>query len=70
MPCVTIRRSLPEAGQRAPRGLAGLVELGVVTAGWAGARGEIPEVAAVAAGPDSSSLTRRCRRLHTFLTRP
>ncbi|WP_068922884.1 hypothetical protein [Planobispora rosea] len=62
-------RLLPDPGRQALRGLPGLVELGVAAAGWAGARGETPEVAAVAARPGPGSLTRRCRRLHTLLTR-
>ncbi|GIH93596.1 DUF6493 family protein [Planobispora siamensis] len=62
-------RLLPVTGQEPPRGLPGLAELGVATAGWAGARGEIPEVAAAAVGAATNRLTRQCRRLHAFLTR-
>ncbi|RCG20205.1 hypothetical protein DQ384_37510 [Sphaerisporangium album] len=61
---------LPAAGER-PRGdLAGLVGFAVTVAQWTEARGEIPEVAAVAGRKGGGMFVQECRRLHEHLTRP
>ncbi|SNS30103.1 hypothetical protein SAMN05216276_100769 [Streptosporangium subroseum] len=61
---------LPKAGERPATGVTDLVTLGVTVAQWAGARGEIPEVTAVAGRKSSSRFTRECRRLRDLLVRP
>ncbi|GAA3586113.1 hypothetical protein GCM10022419_080290 [Nonomuraea rosea] len=60
---------LPEEGERAQRLHTDAVVLATGIATWAGARGEIPEVAAHAKKRGSTSLTRACRSLHQLLTR-
>ncbi|SEG89007.1 hypothetical protein SAMN05444920_106368 [Nonomuraea solani] len=60
---------LPREGERAQRPHTDAVVLATDLAMWAGARGEIPEVAAHAKKRGSTSLTRACRSLHGFLTR-
>ncbi|MEO3805962.1 hypothetical protein [Nonomuraea sp. B1E8] len=60
---------LPGEGERARRQHTDAVVLATDIATWAGARGEIPEVAAHAKRRGSASLTRACRSLHRFLTR-
>ncbi|MEU4234281.1 hypothetical protein AB0F17_59250 [Nonomuraea sp. NPDC026600] len=60
---------LPRQGERAQRPQTDAVVLATGIATWAGARGEIPEVAAHAKKRGSTSLTRACRSLHQFLTR-
>ncbi|MEV0232136.1 hypothetical protein [Nonomuraea sp. NPDC050786] len=60
---------LPREGERARRPHIDAVVLATDIATWAGARGEIPEVAAHANKRGSTSLTRACRSLHQFLTR-
>ncbi|MEU0485281.1 hypothetical protein ABZ260_39645 [Streptosporangium sp. NPDC006013] len=60
---------LPREGERAQRLHTDAVVLAADIATWAGARGEIPEVAAHAKKRGSTSLTRACRSLHQFLTR-
>ncbi|MEU7894007.1 DUF6493 family protein [Nonomuraea sp. NPDC049152] len=60
---------LPAAGERPQADLAKAVELAVTVAGPAGAREEIPEVAAIAARRSDSRLTHECRRLHERLSR-
>ncbi|MET7336302.1 hypothetical protein [Nonomuraea sp. NPDC005650] len=60
---------LPREGERAQRLHTDAVVLAADLATWAGARGEIPEVAAHAQKRGSTSLTRACRSLHQFLTR-
>ncbi|MGW0594334.1 hypothetical protein [Streptosporangium sp. NPDC002607] len=60
---------LPREGERAQRLHTEAVVLATDIAAWAGARGEIPEVAAHAKKRGSTSLTRACRSLHQFLTR-
>ncbi|MFE3451838.1 hypothetical protein ACFXJ8_23250 [Nonomuraea sp. NPDC059194] len=59
---------LPAAGARPMAGLAYLVERAGLVAGWAGARGEVRGLAAVAAGRGSSRFVTEARRLHTILT--
>ncbi|MEU8364771.1 hypothetical protein AB0C27_53045 [Nonomuraea sp. NPDC048882] len=60
---------LPGEGERAQRPHTDAVVLATTIATWAGARGEIAEVAAHAKRRGSTSLTRACRSLHEFLTR-
>ncbi|MEV4083630.1 hypothetical protein AB0J43_25525, partial [Nonomuraea fuscirosea] len=60
---------LPGEGERAQRPHTDAVVLATTIATWAGARGEIPEVAAYAKRRGSTSLTRACRGLHQLLTR-
>ncbi|WP_433516537.1 hypothetical protein ACQP2T_13775 [Nonomuraea sp. CA-143628] len=60
---------LPGEGERAQRPHTDAVVLAIDIAMLAGARGEIPEVAAHAGKRGSTSLTRACRSLHQFLTR-
>ncbi|MEV4380671.1 hypothetical protein [Streptosporangium sp. NPDC049644] len=60
---------LPGEGERAQRPHTDAVVLATDIATWAGARGEIPEVAAHAKKRGSTSLIRACRSLHRFLTR-
>ncbi|MFF0770464.1 hypothetical protein ACFYUK_16390 [Nonomuraea wenchangensis] len=55
---------LPEQGERATTAHTRMLELAADVAGWAGARGVIPEVAAIAARTGSSGLVRAARRLH------
>ncbi|MEU7899700.1 DUF6493 family protein [Nonomuraea sp. NPDC049152] len=59
---------LPVQGARPMAGLAYLIERAGLVAGWAGARGEIRGLAAVAAGRGSSRFVTESRRLHTTLT--
>ncbi|RVX46799.1 hypothetical protein EDD27_9703 [Nonomuraea polychroma] len=59
---------LPAPGGRPRNGLAAFVTLAVTTAWWSGARGEIPEVRAMAARKGNSGLLREIRRLHDQLT--
>ncbi|MFD1937478.1 hypothetical protein ACFSKW_39015 [Nonomuraea mangrovi] len=59
---------LPVAGTRPRAGLAHLIERARLVAGWAGARGEIRGLAAVASGRGSSRFVTESRRLHTTLT--
>ncbi|MEV0198744.1 DUF6493 family protein [Nonomuraea sp. NPDC050691] len=59
---------LPGPGGRPRNGLAEFVRLAVATAGWCGARGEIPEVRDMAARRGDSGLLRETRRLHDRLT--
>ncbi|RSN09262.1 hypothetical protein DMB42_18285 [Nonomuraea sp. WAC 01424] len=59
---------LPRTGERARRPHTDAVLLAIDVAMWTGARGEIPEVAAQAGKPGSTSLTRACRTLHQLLT--
>ncbi|MFI7130889.1 DUF6493 family protein [Nonomuraea sp. NPDC050153] len=59
---------LPAPGERPRNGLAGFVALAAATADWSGARGEIPEVRAMAARRGGSGLLREIRRLHDLLT--
>ncbi|RAY11701.1 hypothetical protein DPM19_29215 [Actinomadura craniellae] len=59
---------LPAAGERAPAGLPDLVALGAETAPLAGARGEVPGLAAVAARGGTSRLVRESARLNRLLT--
>ncbi|MEV6863686.1 DUF6493 family protein [Streptosporangium subroseum] len=61
---------LPKAGERPAPGVTDLVTLGATVAQWAGARGEIPEVTAVAGRKSSSRFARECRRLRDLLVRP
>ena len=44
-----------------------LITLGATVAQWAGARGEIPELTAVAGRKGSSLFIRECRRLRDLL---
>ncbi|MEV4839872.1 DUF6493 family protein [Nonomuraea sp. NPDC049486] len=60
-------RVLPAAGERPRNGLADLLAVGARAAALAGARGEIPELAAVAARKGSTRLVREARRLHQLL---
>ncbi|MEV0309630.1 hypothetical protein [Nonomuraea fuscirosea] len=60
---------LPGEGERAQRPHTDAVVLATTIATWAGARGEIHEVAAYAKRRGSTSLTRACRGLHQLLTR-
>ncbi|MEO3796070.1 hypothetical protein ABGB14_38235 [Nonomuraea sp. B10E15] len=60
---------LPGEGERARRAHTDAVVLATGIATWAGARGEIPEVAAHAKRRGSASLARACRSLRQFLTR-
>ncbi|MFC4537027.1 DUF6493 family protein [Sphaerisporangium dianthi] len=61
---------LPGPGERPRNGPAELVRLAATVAGRTGARGEITELAEVAARRSTSMLTRESRRLHQHLTRP
>ncbi|WP_431912866.1 DUF6493 family protein [Nonomuraea jabiensis] len=60
---------LPAPGERPRNGLAAFVGLAAAAAEWSGARGEIPEVRAMAARRGDSGLLRELRRLHALLTR-
>ncbi|RJL35814.1 hypothetical protein [Bailinhaonella thermotolerans] len=55
-------------GERATTVHTRVVSFAADVAEWAGARGELPEIAALAARPGSSHLTRHARRLHATLT--
>ncbi|MET7329691.1 DUF6493 family protein [Nonomuraea sp. NPDC005650] len=59
---------LPRPGERPRNGLAAFVGLAAAVAEWGGARGEIPEVRAMAARRGDSGLLREIRRLHGRLT--
>ena len=59
---------LPEAGGRANSGHTRALEFAERAARWAGARGEIPAVATVAARKGTSGYIRAARTLHTLLT--
>lgn len=59
---------LPAPGERPRNGLAAFVALAAAAAEWSGARGEIPEVRAMAARRGGSGLLREIRRLHDLLT--
>ncbi|WP_336205268.1 DUF7825 domain-containing protein [Nonomuraea sp. LPB2021202275-12-8] len=61
-------RLLPAQGERPRSGLADLLAAGARAARTAGARGDIPELAAVAARKGSSRLVQEARRLHHLLT--
>ncbi|MFC7639769.1 hypothetical protein ACFQX6_00930 [Streptosporangium lutulentum] len=61
---------LPRAGLRPYSGVTDLIAFGVRAAGWAEARGEIPEITAAAGRRSSSVFTRECRRLRDLLARP
>ncbi|MEZ0074826.1 DUF6493 family protein [Planotetraspora sp. GP83] len=61
---------LPASGEQPRAGLAKLVAFAATVAGWADARGEIPEVGAIAGRKNTSMFTQECRRLHDYLTRP
>ncbi|GAA0405126.1 hypothetical protein Acor_23230 [Acrocarpospora corrugata] len=61
---------LPGPGERATTVHTRLVSFAADAAGWAGARGEVPVIAALAARTTSSELVRQARRLHTYLTTP
>jgi hypothetical protein len=60
---------LPAPGERAHTGHTRALEFAVDAAHWAGARGTIPEVAAIAARKGSSGLIRAARRLSEHLGR-
>ncbi|QYC42395.1 hypothetical protein Nocox_23960 [Nonomuraea coxensis DSM 45129] len=60
---------LPERGERATSAHTRMLEFAADVAGWAGARGVIPEVAGIAARGGSSGLVRAARRLHEQLAR-
>ncbi|MCT9933487.1 DUF6493 family protein [Planotetraspora sp. A-T 1434] len=60
---------LPAPGQSPRPGAAKLVKFAVTVAGWADARGEIPEVGVIAGRKNTSMFTQECRRLHGYLTR-
>ncbi|SEG07166.1 hypothetical protein SAMN04489712_103103 [Thermomonospora echinospora] len=59
---------LPAPGERPATGLADLIALGTQAVEGTGARGHIPELAAVAARGGSSRLVREAARLHRSLT--
>ncbi|MEV4357539.1 DUF6493 family protein [Nonomuraea sp. NPDC049625] len=59
---------LPAPGERPRNGLAGFVTLAAAAAEWSGARGEIPEIRAMAARRGGSGLLREIRRLRDLLT--
>ncbi|MDX3109181.1 hypothetical protein [Nonomuraea angiospora] len=61
---------LPRPGERANAVHTRALEFAAEVAGWAGARGVIPEVAGIAARDGSSGLIRAARRLHEHLGRP
>ncbi len=61
-------RLLPAEGERPRSGLADLLAAGARAAGLAGARGELPGLAAVAARKGSSRLVQEARRLRLQLT--
>ncbi|GGS49832.1 hypothetical protein GCM10010156_05660 [Planobispora rosea] len=61
---------LPAPGVRPRKVLLEFLAFARKLAGWAGARGEIPEVAAVAARRGDNRLLRECRSLHALLTSP
>ncbi|MER7369494.1 hypothetical protein [Nonomuraea wenchangensis] len=58
---------LPGPSERATSAHTRMLEFAAEVAGWAGARGVIPEVAAIAARTGSSGLVRAARRLHEQL---
>ncbi|GAA4957112.1 hypothetical protein GCM10023334_074540 [Nonomuraea thailandensis] len=60
---------LPAGEERAHSGHTRALEFAADAARWAGARGTIPEVAAIAARKGSSGLVRAARRLHEHLDR-
>ncbi|MFF5205932.1 DUF6493 family protein [Streptosporangium sp. NPDC000396] len=60
--------ALPGAGEKPRPGVTDLVALGVTVAGWAGARGGIPELASCAERKATTAFARQCRRLHGLLT--
>ncbi|WP_326636790.1 DUF6493 family protein [Nonomuraea fuscirosea] len=59
---------LPREGQRANVTHTELVALAADVAGWTGARGEIPAVAAFTGSRRKSRFAHECQRLHTQLT--
>ncbi|MFI7445983.1 DUF6493 family protein [Nonomuraea sp. NPDC049714] len=61
---------LPGPGGRATTAHTRLMTLAADVAEWAGARGELPEVAEPAGRARDSELVRQARRLHGQLTRP
>ncbi|MBB6548530.1 hypothetical protein [Nonomuraea rubra] len=60
---------LPAADERAHSGHTRALEFAADASRWAGARGAIPEVGAIAARNGSSGLVRAARRLHDHLVR-
>ncbi|MFG6194438.1 DUF6493 family protein [Nonomuraea sp. JJY05] len=60
---------LPRPGERANAAHTRALEFAAEVAGWAGARGTIPEVAGIAARDGSSGLIRAARRLDEHLGR-
>ncbi|MBE1583739.1 hypothetical protein ACFPOI_33430 [Nonomuraea angiospora] len=60
---------LPRPGERANGVHTRALEFAAEVAGWAGARGAIPEVAGIAARDGSSGLIRAARRLHEHFGR-
>ncbi|GAA3598521.1 hypothetical protein GCM10022419_097540 [Nonomuraea rosea] len=60
---------LPRPGERGNATHTRALEFATEVAGWAGARGAIPEVAGIAARDASSGLVRAARRLHEHLGR-
>ncbi|MBB2947646.1 hypothetical protein FB565_007417 [Actinoplanes lutulentus] len=65
-----ILAALPQLLPHAPRGLPDLLQLATQVAGDLAARDLIPELAATAARPGSSRLTKEARRLQTVLAGP
>ncbi|MFC4585373.1 DUF7824 domain-containing protein [Sphaerisporangium corydalis] len=61
---------LPSVGEQPRAGLAKLLELATTVAERTDARGEIPEVATIAARRSTSAFVHESRRLHETLTRP
>lgn len=61
---------LPGEGERPLAGLVSVLAFAVMVAERTGARGELPEVAVIAARRSASAYARECRRLHERLTRP
>ncbi|MFI6518449.1 hypothetical protein ACIBF1_23035 [Spirillospora sp. NPDC050679] len=59
----------PARGERPVAAFARLVALGVLTARWSGARGELPAVAELAARKGTANMLVEARRLHEYLTR-
>lgn len=64
----SLPRLLPAEGERPRSGLADLMAAGARAAGLAGARGDLPGLAAVAARKGSSRLVQEARRLRLLLT--
>ncbi|GII00194.1 hypothetical protein [Planobispora takensis] len=70
MTAAILPAALPAPGERPRKALLEFFVFARKLAGWAGARGEIPEITAVAARRGGNPFLQECRCLHGLLTRP